>query len=144
MAPTSGSQVIVSLVASVTPELEALWDHAHKDVIVKRGGVALMHTLCGEGDVDQLLKDVVSTSSLWSVSDSGQLVGIGIVRDRVVQTIYVARDARRQKVATTLMRSLLGSDTPPHDAYALPGDRAMKSLYESLGWKARLLTMRDA
>jgi hypothetical protein len=30
------------------------------------------------------------------------------------------------------------------DAYALPGDRAMKSLYESIGWKARLLTMRGA
>ncbi|HEY5266835.1 MAG TPA: GNAT family N-acetyltransferase [Acidimicrobiales bacterium] len=136
--------MIVSLVTSVTPELEDLWNHAHKDVIVKRGGVALMHTLCGDGDIDQLLNDVVSTSSLWSVNDNDQLVGIGIVRDRVVETIYVTHDARRQKVATTLMRSLLESDTPPHDAYALPGDRAMKSLYESLGWKARLLTMRDA
>ena len=29
-------------------------------------------------------------------------------------------------------------------AWALPGDRATKSLYESVGWKARLLTMRGA
>ena len=144
MASASGVGVIVSLVTSVTPDLEALWDHAHKDVIAKRGGVALLHTLCAGDDVDKLLRDVVSSSSLWSVSNNGRIVGMGIVRDRVVEVIYVAHDSRRQKVATKLMKSLLEGDTPPHDAYALPGDRAMKSLYESLGWKARLLTMRDA
>jgi GNAT superfamily N-acetyltransferase len=134
----------VTLVSSVSPDVEALWDLAHKDVATKRGGVALLHTLCGDSDVDQLLLDIISTSSLWSVNIDDELVGIGIVRNRVVEAIYVAHDARRQKVATTLMRALLGGDNPPHDAYALPGDRAMKSLYESLGWKARLLTMRDA
>jgi len=136
--------VIVSLVRSVTPEVENLWHHAHKDVIAKRGGVALLDTLCGEGDVSQLLLDVVSTSSLWIVSDKSRIKGLGLVRDRVVEAIYVAHDFRRQKVATKLLKSLLQSDTPPIDAYALPGDRAMKSLYESMGWKARLLTMRGA
>lgn len=136
--------MIVSLVTSVTPQVETLWHHAHKDVLVKRGGVALLHTLCGEGDVGQLLVDVVSTSSLWIVSDKGQIKGLGLVRERVVEAIYVVHEFRRQKVATKLMKSLLQSDTPPIDAYALPGDRAMKSLYESLGWKARLLTMRGA
>ncbi len=61
-----------------------------------------------------------------------------------IEAIYVAHGFRRQKVATILVKTLLASDTPPVDAYALPGDRAMKSLYESLGWKARLLTMRGA
>jgi hypothetical protein len=56
----------------------------------------------------------------------------------------VAHDFRRTKIATTMVRTLLESATPPVDAYALPGDRAMKSLYESIGWKARLLTMRGA
>jgi len=136
--------VIVSLVTSVTPELETLWHRAHKDVVVKRGGVALLDTLCGERDVSQLLLDVVSTASLWIVTDQGQIKGLGVVRERIVEAIYVAHDFRRQKVATKLLKSLLQNDTPPIDAYALPGDRAMKSLYESMGWKARLLTMRGA
>ena len=61
-----------------------------------------------------------------------------------MEAIYVAHDFRRQKIATTLVRALLSGDSAPVDAYALPGDRAMKSLYESIGWKARLLTMRGA
>jgi GNAT superfamily N-acetyltransferase len=136
--------VIVSLVTSVTPEVETLWQHAHKDVIAKRGGVALLDTLCADGDIDQLLVNAITTSSLWIVTDKGQIKGIGLVRDRVVEAIYVVHEFRRQKVATKLLKSLLQSDTPPIDAYALPGDRAMKSLYESMGWKARLLTMRGA
>ncbi|HEY5111807.1 MAG TPA: GNAT family N-acetyltransferase [Acidimicrobiales bacterium] len=111
---------------------------------MKRGGVALLDTLCGERDVSQLLLDVVSTASLWIVTDQGQIKGLGVVRERIVEAIYVAHDFRRQKVATKLLKSLLQNDTPPIDAYALPGDRAMKSLYESMGWKARLLTMRGA
>ena len=46
----------------------------------------------------------------------------------------VAREARQ--------RPLSGLRVEPLDAFALPGDRATKSLFESLGWKARLLTMR--
>ena len=41
-----------------------------------------------------------------------------------------------------LLHELVVGENPPKDGYALPGDRGMKSLYESLGWKARLLTMR--
>ncbi|HEV3267857.1 MAG TPA: GNAT family N-acetyltransferase [Acidimicrobiales bacterium] len=134
----------VSLVSSVTPELETLWEHAHKDVIVKRGGVALLKTLCGAIQEGDLLEYVVASSSLWVVHDDAQLVGFVVCRDQVVEAIYVANPHRRKKAATTLVRALLTTSTPPLDAYALPGDRAMKSLYESLGWKARLLTMRGA
>jgi GNAT superfamily N-acetyltransferase len=136
--------VKVSLVAKVTPELEVLWEHAHNDVVAKRGGAALLKTLCGSTDESDLLAEVVVTSSLWTVEDGGELKAFGVCRDRVVEAIYVAHGFRRQKVATTLVRALLQGETPPVDAYALPGDRAMKSLYESLGWKARLLTMRGA
>ncbi len=132
----------VSLVSSITPDLEELWTHARKDVLAKRGGVALMTTLCGSCAESELLADVVASSSLWSVRDDGLLIGIGIFRQSVVEALYVAPTSRRQKVATTLVRALIASNTPPLDAYALPGDRAMKSLFESLGWKARLLTMR--
>jgi hypothetical protein len=41
-----------------------------------------------------------------------------------------------------MLNELRAMATPPLDAFALPGDRAMKSLYESIGWKARLITMR--
>ena len=134
----------VTLVSVVTPELETLWDHAHKDVVVKRGGPALLRTLCGSTNENDLLDEVVASKSLWSIDDDEQLIGFVVCREQVVEAIYVAHSFRRQKVATTLVHALLAGATPPVDAYALPGDRAMKSLYESLGWKARLLTMRGA
>ncbi|MHB8379674.1 MAG: GNAT family N-acetyltransferase [Acidimicrobiales bacterium] len=134
----------VSLVSDVTPELKTLWDHAHGDVVIKRGGVALLQTICGTTDERDLLNEVVTSSSLWAVHEDDQLVAFVVCREQVVEAIYVAHPFRRKKVATTLVRTLLASATPPVDAYALPGDRAMKSLYESLGWKARLLTMRGA
>jgi GNAT superfamily N-acetyltransferase len=110
--------------------------------MAKRGGPALLETLGDTGQKGDLLAALVASSSLWIVAEKGDLKGFGIFRDGVVEAIYVSPESRRQKVATTLVRTLLASDAPPLDAYALPGDRAMKSLYESLGWKARLLTMR--
>lgn len=101
-----------------------------------------MTTLRGSCAESDFLAHVVANSSLWSVRDEGLLKGIGIFRESVVEALYVAPSFRRQKVATTLVKALIASNTPPLDAYALPGDRAMKSLFESLGWKARLLTMR--
>ena len=132
----------VSLVSAATPELHSLWDHAHRDVLAKRGGRALWATLCGTTPESELLSDVIASSSLWSVDVDGELKAFGLFRGGVVEAIYVEHGARRQKIATTLVRTLLNEDPAPVDAYALPGDRAMKSLYESLGWKARLLTMR--
>ncbi|MGP8009678.1 MAG: GNAT family N-acetyltransferase, partial [Acidimicrobiales bacterium] len=120
------------------------WEHAVRDVVTKRGGPALLATLCGPLSESELLAEVVATASLWRVDDNGELRGFGLCRGGVVEAIYVDHAYRRQKAATTLVRKLLATSTPPSDAYALPGDRAMKSLYESLGWKARLLTMRGA
>jgi Acetyltransferase (GNAT) domain len=134
----------VSLATSVTPELESLWGHARHDVLAKRGGVALMTTLLGSVPEDDLLAHVVTTSSLWTCDVDGELVGLCLCRFDVIEAVYVTHDRRRQKVATTLVKALLEGSMPPLDAYALPGDRATKSLYESLGWKARLLTMRGA
>lgn len=132
----------VSLVSAATPELHSLWDHAHRDVLAKRGGPALLATLCGTTPESELLSVVIASSSLWSVDVNGELKAFGLFRDGIVEAIYVEHGSRRQKIATTLVRTLLNGDPAPVDAYALPGDRAMKSLYESLGWKARLLTMR--
>jgi GNAT superfamily N-acetyltransferase len=135
--------VSVLLATGVTPELESLWDRAHHDVLLKRGGVAMMATVSESTPYEQLLAAVVAASSLWIYHDD-QLKGFALCRGQLIEAIYVAHDFRRQKIATTMVRALLESATPPVDAYALPGDRAMKSLYESIGWKARLLTMRGA
>ena len=134
----------VSLVEAVTPELSLLWQHACKDVVAKRGGAALMATLGGTLSEDDLLASVVASRSLWSYVVDGELRGFCLYRASVVEAVYVAHAYRRQRVATALVRSVLEGEVALVDAYALPGDRAMKSLYESLGWKARLLTMRGA
>lgn len=104
----------------------------------------MLATLCGSTPESELLSGVIASSSLWSVEVDGELKAFGLCRAGVVEAIYVEHGARRKKIATTLVRALLKGDSVPVDAYALPGDRAMKSLYESLGWKARLITMRDA
>lgn len=103
----------------------------------------MMATLSESTPYEQLLAAVVASSSLWVYHDD-QLKGFALCRGQLIEAIYVAHDFRRTKIATTMVRTLLESATPPVDAYALPGDRAMKSLYESIGWKARLLTMRGA
>jgi GNAT superfamily N-acetyltransferase len=135
--------VSVLLATAVTPELESLWERAHHDVLAKRGGVAMMATLSESTPFEGLLGAVIAASSLWLYHDE-EIKGFALCRGQLIEAIYVAHEFRRQKIATTMVRTLLESATPPVDAYALPGDRAMKSLYESIGWKARLLTMRGA
>lgn len=132
----------VSLVEAVTPELARLWQQAFKDVAAKRGGAALLATLGGSLTESELLLTAVATRSLWSYEVDGELQGFCLCRAHLIEAVYVDHAHRRQKVATALVRALLDSDVAPVDAYALPGDRGTKSLYESLGWKARLLTMR--
>jgi GNAT superfamily N-acetyltransferase len=136
--------VSVTLAAGVTPELSELWDRAHRDVLTKRGGGALIATLTDGMPEHDLLGVVVASGSLWTYEDGEGLKGFALCRASLVEAVYVAHDYRRQKIATTLVRALIESSSPPVDAYALPGDRGMKSLYESIGWKARLLTMRGA
>ncbi len=134
----------VTRATQVTPELEALFEHALRDLTAKRGGAALLVTLRGSLPESELLEHLVASSSLWSAVEGGELKGFVVCRDRLVEAIYVAHAFRRQRVATKLVTTLLHGSEPPVDAYALPGDIGMKSLYESLGWKARLLTMRGA
>ncbi len=130
--------------AEPSAALAALWDRALHDVRAKRGGEALVATICEGLDAAATLMRLIDTSSLWTFEDEGALKGFAVVRRGIVQAVYVANRWRRQGVATALVTEILANDDPPVDAYALPGDRATKSLYESLGWKARLLTMRGA
>jgi GNAT superfamily N-acetyltransferase len=122
--------------------LKVIWDNAVNEAVKKRGGEELLSTIRGEVAPDQLLKRLIALGCLWTCHDGDTVVGIVICRNRVVETLYVDRQHRRQGIARAMLSELRAMATPPLDAFALPGDRATKSLYESIGWKARLLTMR--
>lgn len=134
--------MIVNSVTQNTGALRAIWDLAINEVTKKRGGEELLSTIRGDVANGELLKHLVSRGCLWSAVEGDGIVGFVLCRNRVVETLYVDRHHRRQGVARTMLNELRAMATPPLDAFALPGDRAMKSLYESIGWKARLITMR--
>ena len=134
--------MIVSPATQTTPALKTLWDAAVAEAEKKRGGDALLSTIRGEIALRDLLKRLIELGCVWSCHDGDTIVGIVICRNRVVETLYVDRHHRRQGVARAMLNELRALASPPVDAYALPGDRGTKSLYESIGWKARLLTMR--
>ncbi len=125
-----------------TDELLALWELACKRLLSHRGGVELYSSIRRDLPSGELLETLVDAGHVWTVDVEGTLLGFAVVRDHVVEAIFVHHDRRRQKVATTLLSALVLSSAAPKDGFALPGDRGMKSLYESFGWKARLLTMR--
>jgi GNAT superfamily N-acetyltransferase len=134
--------VHVHQATSVSDELRALWDHALKRLTAHRGGPELYHAIRRDVDDDALLEELIAEGTMWTISDEHRLLGFAVVRDDVVEGVFVHHDERRRRVATTLLTVLIAGERPPKDGFALPGDRGMKSLYESLGWKARLLTMR--
>ena len=107
-----------------------------------RGGPELVATIRGDLASEDLLEALVGEGAVWTIGNEEHLAGFAIVRDGVVQGLFVTPNSRRQHVATSLLNALVASVNPPRDGFALPGDRGMKSLYESFGWKARLLTMR--
>ena len=130
-------EVVIERAAGSSEELRALFDAALAALVHKRGGQALLVSLGVEAtSLDAYLAD----ESLWIARD-GAMVGFGVCRGPLIVGIYVTPTLRRHGVARALVNEMI-RECSPDDAYALPGDRAMKSLYESFGWKARLLTMR--
>lgn len=126
----------------VSAELRDLWAHAMKRLTSHRGGPELYNTIRRGSEDDSLLTELVESRVIWTIADDGRLLAFALVRDEVVEGVFVDHEHRRRSVATTLLKTLMAGEGPPKDGLALPGDRGMKSLYESLGWKARLLTMR--
>lgn len=125
--------------AAPSPAVRALLDEALAAALAQRGGGDLLAALrLG----DDPAADLCARGALRVLSDEGGCVGLAIVSDGVLAALYVAPARRREGVGSRLARAVLESDGAPSDAWALPGDRATKSLYESLGMKARLLTMR--
>lgn len=121
------------------PGVRALLDEALAAARAQRGGTDLLAALkLG----DDPAADLCARGALRVLCDEDGCVGLAIVDAGVLAAVYVAPARRREGVATAIAREVLDARDAPSDAWALPGDRATKSLYESLGMKARLLTMR--
>jgi len=134
--------------ATTIDSLDHLTDAAYSRTLGARGGQALLAQLWGSDlDRDAVRAAVaveVAAGRVWVAQRGDEIIAGALVGAGCVRAIWVQPAYRRYKVASTLLSALATSDTPPQDAWALPGDRATKSLYESVGWKARLLTMRGA
>ncbi len=141
-------QGLRTVIRSATPDddVDSLLQGALARARHARGGSALVEQLWGPAASDEFIREAVARDvaegRVWVALRDGELVGAALVEARCIRGLWVAPDHRRQGVATSLLSALLQRPDAPRDAWALPGDRATKSLYESVGWKARLLTMR--
>jgi GNAT superfamily N-acetyltransferase len=128
--------------------LDHLIDAAYRRAEHARGGAALLEQLWDDdtelATVRSAMAAEVIAGHVWIALLGPDIVAGALIRSLCVQAIWVEPTHRRRKIATALLNAVLDESDPPHDAWALPGDRATKSLYESVGWKARLLTMRGA
>lgn len=129
---------------AVTDELRALFKHATDAASNHRGGTAMLRSILADQEPEAFLRGVIARTELWTAHDGASLIAFALCRNGLLEAVYVQKLSRRHGVGTALVRTILTAVSKPVDAYALPGDRATKSFYESLGWKARLLTMRGA
>ncbi|MDE3081826.1 MAG: hypothetical protein KGJ39_00235 [Acidobacteriota bacterium] len=120
-------------VAHATDEVYSLWSELLESARGVRGASAILDDL---GDLDQ----VIGRGSLWLGRDA-EPVSLAVLEGGIVKILFVTSSQRRRGVGRSTLAELV-RHAEPVDAWALPGDRASKSLYESVGWRARLLTMR--
>lgn len=132
----------VEVAIETSSELNRLFDTAMRQALSHRGGPALLSAILEGRSSDAFLSDAVSDGSILVALDGDIAVGFALCRDGVLEAVYVAKHSRRRGVARSLVKAAVRASGQQLDAFALPGDRATKSLFESLGWKARLLTMR--
>ena len=118
---------------------------------VRRESRLVAKALLRPGGLDGLVADPRRRVLVGSVDDAvvgvavGHLDAVGEATLGVVDGCYVDPEARRLGVGRALLDGLVewfsGERCGGVDAGALPGDRAMKSLLEASGFKARLITM---
>jgi GNAT superfamily N-acetyltransferase len=137
------SSLTVARSTTVSVSLRRAFDEAWRHATVLRGGTALLATIAGDADGD-VLGHLVARDCLWSAYAGDAVRGFAVVRERVIEGLWVNPPERRRGTARAILATLASLPEPPLDAWALPGDRATKSLYENVGWRARLLTMRGA
>ncbi len=110
----------------------------------KRGGAALLTTLLDGLELKDAVATAISQGELWALKVNDATIGLALIRAGVISALYIVPAWRRQGLASDFVTTLQAAGVEVIDGLALPGDRATKSLYESLGWKARLLTMRSS
>ncbi len=142
-SPGDASSLHVARPTAVSDSLRRAFDEAWHHVGSLRGGPALLATIAGGGD-DDVLERLVAHDYLWTARVGDDVRGFAVVREGVIEGLWVDPRERRLGTARVLLGALASLPDPPRDAWALPGDRATKSLYEAVGWRARLLTMRGA
>lgn len=130
---------MIERVRALDPDLLTTWRSAIEGVTARRGGRRYLDDVLGGVEPDAKLLDFAHRGALWR-DDAGSLL---VVVDRVILALYVAPEHRRQGRGGALVHFARTNEPSARDALALPGDRATKSLYESVGWKARLLTLGD-
>ncbi len=120
-------------------DLAELWVAALAALRRQRGGAVLARDLAAGRSDSAWLDEAVARANLWHVDDAA----IALVDASTILGVYVVPARRRHGVARALVAALREARPSLGDALVLPGDRATKSLYESLGWRARLLTMAE-
>ncbi|NNN03510.1 MAG: GNAT family N-acetyltransferase [Acidimicrobiaceae bacterium] len=133
----AGARELIALSAAERRLAQELWRAA----LEHRGGAELFEDVAKGRGLEEFLDDLLEAGALWSFTDErGLRLAYAVLHDGVVVFLYVRPEFRRRGVGREFLTSLTRHGA--RDGLALPGDRATKSLYESVGWKARLLTMR--
>jgi GNAT superfamily N-acetyltransferase len=138
--------VTVAGLSVATREADELVIAALDEVAQQRGGTQLLREILA--DAHATARSDVATSlarvgRLIGAFDGPDLIGIAGLTDGptpCIAGVYVAPAHRRRGVGLALV-SYADTEHGAKDAWALPGDRATKSLYEKVGWRARRLTM---
>ncbi len=136
----------IETVRVIDEQLTSLFHHGLGELREHRGGPALIKEILGNASAspDAGLSGLVAQGCVTAAYDNGILRGFAILSPTsplTIRALFVRAQDRRQGWGRTLLETLLKRENPPVDAWSLPGDRAMKSIYERAGWKARLLTM---
>ncbi len=130
---------MIERVGTPAVALSAAWRDAFEGVRARRGGARYLVDLLEGAEPDAALDAFAAAGELWCDDVSSLLV----VRRQVIVALYVAPANRRRGRGRALVSFARTGEPQARDALALPGDRATKALYESVGWKARLLTLGD-
>ena len=126
-----------AFIASWSDLPPTLWREVQSAALNHRGGPDLLK------DLESAMTSGALTR-VYLANDARGAVGLLLELTRDVPTIgliFVQVPHRRRGVARSMISAALGDHRGKWDGWSLPGDRATKSLYESLGHKARLLTM---
>jgi len=127
--------------------LETLSEQARADLIAHRGGGALLSDPVLSGALNE---EPAHPQVIFVADQESDLVGVGSgwLHDDVGWfVIWMRPDARRHQHGLSLAEAVTGwlraNGAKAVDSLSLPGDRATKQLLEKMGYKARLLVMRE-